>query len=45
MNLHVKLDTLKLIEDKVGKSLELGTVENFLNRIPIAYQELTNGTS
>jgi hypothetical protein len=38
MNLHVKLDTLKLIEDKVGKSLEhMGTGEIFLNRTPIAY--------
>jgi hypothetical protein len=44
-DLHIKPDTLKLIEEKVGKSLELGTGENFLNRIPIAYQELTNETS
>ena len=37
-DLHIKPDTLKLIEKKVGKSLEhIGTGENFLNRIPIAY--------
>jgi hypothetical protein len=37
-DLHVKPDTLKLIEKKVGKILELmGTGENFLNRIPITY--------
>lgn len=30
--LHIKPDTLKVIEEKVGKSLEhIGTVENFLN--------------
>jgi hypothetical protein len=34
----IKPDTLKLKEDKVGKSLEhMGTGENFLNRTPIAY--------
>ena len=32
-NLHLKPDTLKLIEEKVGKSLKyLGTGENFLHR-------------
>ena len=37
-DLHMKPDTLNLIEEKVGKSLEyLGTGENFLNRIPVAY--------
>ena len=37
-DLHIKPDTLKLIEKKVGKSLEqMGTGENFLNRTPIAY--------
>jgi hypothetical protein len=37
-NLHIKLETLKLIERKVGKNLEhMGTAENFLNRTPIAY--------
>jgi len=37
-NLHIKPDTLKLIEEKVGKSLEyMGTGENFLNRTPMAY--------
>ena len=36
-SLHSKLDRLNLIEEKVGKSLELiGTGENFLNRIPMA---------
>jgi len=35
---HIKPDTLKLIEDKVGKNLEhLGTREIFLNRTPMAY--------
>jgi hypothetical protein len=37
-DLHIKPDTLKLIENKVGKSLELmDTEEIFLNRTPIAY--------
>jgi hypothetical protein len=37
-NLHIKLDTLKLTEDKVGKSLEhMGTGELFLSRTPMAY--------
>jgi hypothetical protein len=32
-DLHIKLETLKLIEEKVGKSLEdMGTGEIFLNR-------------
>jgi hypothetical protein len=35
--LHVKPKTLKLIEEKVGKSLEdMGTGEKFLNRTAIA---------
>jgi hypothetical protein len=35
---HIKPETLKLIEDKVGKSLEdMGTGENFLNRIAMAF--------
>jgi hypothetical protein len=35
-DLHIKPDTLKLIEEKVGKSLEhMGTGENFLNRTPM----------
>jgi hypothetical protein len=34
----MKPDTLKLIEEKAGKSLEhMSTVEKFLNRIPITY--------
>ena len=34
---HIKPETLKLIEDKVGKSLEdMGTGEKFLNRIAMA---------
>jgi hypothetical protein len=37
-DLHIKPDTLKLIEKKVGKSLKnMTTGENFLNRKPIAY--------
>ena len=42
-DLHIKPDTLKLIEEKVGKSLEhMGTGENFLNRTPMA-QALRSG--
>ena len=43
--LHIKPETVKLIEEKVGESLEnmdmgkslkhMGTGENFLNRIPM----------
>jgi hypothetical protein len=37
-DLHIKPDTLKLIEEKVGKSLEhMGTGGKFLNRTPMAY--------
>jgi hypothetical protein len=37
-DLHIKQDTLKLIEEKVGKSLEhMGTGESFLDRTPITY--------
>ena len=37
-DLHVKPDTLKLIEKKLGKTFEyVGTGEKFLNRTPIAY--------
>jgi len=37
-DLHIKPDTLKLIEEKVGNSLEhMGTGENFLNKTPMAY--------
>ena len=37
-DLHIKPDTLNLIEEKVGKSLKhMGTGENFLNRTPMAY--------
>jgi hypothetical protein len=37
-DLHRKPDTLNLMEEKVGKSLEhMGTGENFLNRTPVAY--------
>ena len=37
-DLHIKPDTLKLIEEKMGKSLEhMGTGENFLKRTPMAY--------
>jgi hypothetical protein len=35
--LHIKPETLKLIEEKVGKSFEdMGTGENLLNRTPMA---------
>ena len=35
-DLHIKPETLKLIEEKVGKSLEdMGTGETFLNRTPM----------
>jgi hypothetical protein len=35
--LHIKPETLKLIEEKVGKSLkDMGTEEKFLNRIAMA---------
>jgi hypothetical protein len=38
MGLHIKLDTLNLIEEKVRNSLELmNTGETFLNRTPMAY--------
>ena len=37
-DLHIKPSTLKLLEEKVGKTLEhKGTGENFLNRTPIAH--------
>jgi hypothetical protein len=37
-DLHIKPDTLKLVEKKVGKSTKyLGTGENFLNRTAVAY--------
>jgi hypothetical protein len=37
-DLNIKLDTLNLLEEKVGKSLELfGTGEYFLNRTPIIH--------
>ena len=37
-NSHIKPDTPKLIEEKVGQSLEhIGTAENFLNRTLMAY--------
>ena len=36
-DLHIKPDTLKLIEEKVGKSLQhMGTGEIFLKRTPVA---------
>ena len=35
---HIKPDSLKLIKEKVGNSLEhMGMGGNFLNRRPIAY--------
>jgi len=37
-NLYIKPDTLKLIEEKVGKNLNhMGTREIFLKRTPMAY--------
>ena len=37
-NLHIKPDTLNLIEEKVGNNPEcIGTGGNFLNKTPIAY--------
>ena len=37
-DLHIKSDTLKLIEKKLGKTLEeTSTGRKFLNRTPIAY--------
>ena len=37
-DLNIKQDTLKLIEEKVRKSLKhMGTEENSLNRTPMAY--------
>jgi hypothetical protein len=36
-NLHVKPDTLKLTEEKVGKNPHMGTGEKFLNITPMAY--------
>jgi len=37
-DLHIKPDTLKLIEEKVGKHLKhMGTGKNFLNKTPMAY--------
>ena len=37
-NLHIKPDTLKLIEKKLEKTIEhMGIGENFLERTPIAY--------
>jgi hypothetical protein len=36
--LHINPDTLKLIEEKGGKSLKhMGTGEKFLNRTPMTY--------
>ena len=37
-DLHIKLGTLKLLDEKIGKTLEhIGTKENFLNRTPTAH--------
>ena len=41
--LHIKPETLKLIEEKVAKSLEdMGTGEKFLNRTAMANKVSTN---
>jgi len=38
LDLHIKLDTVKLSEEKVGKCLEhMGTGENFLNKTSMVY--------
>ena len=37
-DIDIKPDTLKLIEEEVGKNLEhMGTGEIFLNRTPVTY--------
>ena len=37
-DLHIKSGTLKILDEKVGKTLEyIGTGENFLNRTPMAH--------
>jgi hypothetical protein len=37
-DLHIKPETLKLLEEKVGKNLEhMGTEDMFLNRITVSY--------
>jgi len=37
-DLHIKPDTFKLIEEKVGKNLKhMGTGETFLNKTPMTY--------
>jgi hypothetical protein len=42
-NLHIKSDTLILLEEKLGKSLHhKGTVESFLNRTPMALRSTTD---
>jgi hypothetical protein len=39
-SLHIKTETLNLIEEKVEKKLEhIGTGENFMNRIPMAHAQ------
>jgi hypothetical protein len=47
--LHIKPETVKLIEEKVGDSLEdMGKGENFLNRTAIAFavrSRIDKGTS
>jgi hypothetical protein len=48
-DLNINLDTLHLIEEKVGTSFECtGTGDNFLNRTPMAQalrSTIDNGTS
>lgn len=42
-DLNIKPDTVNLIEEKVGHSLEcIGTGENFLNRSPVAQTLINN---
>ena len=47
-DLNINPDTLNLIEEKVGSTLEcMGTEDHFLNKTPVAptLRETINGTS
>jgi hypothetical protein len=42
-DVYIKPETLKLIDEKVGKNLEhIGTGEFFLNRKPMAYDLISS---
>lgn len=46
IDLNIKPDTMKLIEEKIGKSLEIiGTADEFLTRALIKQTPITNDTS